>query len=114
MQTPYQPPYALERGFKPRGGGAPMRALLETAFDADTMGNTTAEKTELVVRLMLHELTATAHAPTFLPMPTSAAGQRIAAVAASDYRNALGVDEVAARAATSVRTLSRLFMAEPG
>lgn len=196
MQTPYPPPYALERGFKPRGGGAPMhahdeaqltfaaagmvqvhteagswlvpaqlgvwiparvmhrvevltdaelwmvhwdsatahawappaplertfalrvtplmRALLDAAFGADTKGESTAQKTELVVRLMLHELTATAHAPTFLPMPTSATGQRIAAVAAGDYRNALGVAEVATRAATSVRTLSRLFMAETG
>ena len=148
MQTPYPPPYALERGFKPRGGGAPMhahdeaqltfaaagmvqvhteagswlvpaqlgvwiparvmhrvevltdaelwmvhwdsatahawappaplertfalrvtplmRALLDAAFGADTKGGATAQKTELVVRLMLHELTATAHAPTCL------------------------------------------------
>jgi AraC-like DNA-binding protein len=87
-----------------------MRSLLDAAF-ATTM---TADKTELVARLMLHELTETAHAPTFLPLPTSAAGRRVADVAAGDYRNQLSVDEVASRAATSVRTVSRLFLAETG
>lgn len=105
----WAPPSPLDRTFALRVTPL-MRSLLEAAFASDM----TAEKTELVVRLMLHELTATAHAPTFLPMPTSAAGQRIATVAGGDYANQLNVYEVASRSATSVRTLSRLFMAETG
>ena len=41
-----------------------LRSLLAAAFAADTG----PEKAELVVRLMLHELTETADAPTFLPL----------------------------------------------
>lgn len=87
-----------------------MRTLLTVAFDSAM----SADKTELVVRLMLHELTETAHAPTFLPLPTGATGKRIAVVAAGDVRNRLSVAETASRAATLVRTLSRVFLAETG
>lgn len=105
----WAPPTRLDRPFALRVT-ALMRALLDAAF-ATAM---TAEKTELVVRLMLHELTATAHAPTFLPLPTSAVGRRVADVAAGDLRNQLSIDEIASRAATSVRTVSRVFLAETG
>ncbi|MET0319325.1 MAG: helix-turn-helix transcriptional regulator [Duganella sp.] len=91
-----------------------LRALLDAAFAADAGRHGSADKTALAVRLMLHELTDTADAPTFLPLPTSAVGLRIVAVASSDVRNELGVDAIAARAATSVRTISRLFLAETG
>ena len=87
-----------------------MHSLLTTAFIA----NSTADKTELVVRLMLHELTEAAHAPTFLPLPSSTVGKRITDVALGDYRNQLSIDQVASRAATSVRTISRLFHSETG
>lgn len=87
-----------------------MRCLLTTAF----LANSTADKTELVVRLMLHELTETAHAPTFLPLPSSSVGKRIADVALGDHRNQLNIEQVASRAATSVRSVSRLFHAETG
>jgi AraC-like DNA-binding protein len=109
----WAPTTRLDRPFALRVT-ALMRALLDAAFAADAATQGSAEKTELAVRLMLHELTDTADAPTFLPLPTSAAGQRVAAVASDDPRNELGVDAIAARAATSVRTLSRLFLAETG
>ncbi|MFZ6735141.1 AraC family transcriptional regulator [Undibacterium sp. Ji42W] len=105
----WAPPIPLERAFALRITPL-MRTLLDTAFAS----NATAGKSELVVRLMLHELTETAHAPTFIPLPTSAVGQRIANVAFGDRRNQLSVNEIASRAATSVRTLSRVFQAETG
>ena len=105
----WAPPTRLDRTFALRVTPL-MRALLDAAF-ADGIA---ADKTDLVLRLMLHELSETAHAPTFLPVPTSAVGRRIADVAAGDVRNALSVETIAARAATSVRTLSRVFLAETG
>lgn len=105
----WAPPAPLDRVFAMRVT-ALLRALLQAAFDTATA----PDKTELLVRLMLHELTETADAPTFLPLPASAVGRRIADVAATDYRNGLAVEEIAARAATSVRTISRVFLAETG
>jgi len=87
-----------------------LRPLLETSFAAD-IG---AEKTELVVRLMLHELTETMDAPTFLPWPSSAMGKRVAALAFDDHQNRLSFSMLASRAATSVRSASRMFPAETG
>lgn len=87
-----------------------LRALLTAAFAADTG----PEKAELIVRLMLHELKETAHAPTFLPLPTSLAARRIADLAMADHQNRLALGALASRAATSVRTASRLFPAETG
>jgi AraC-like DNA-binding protein len=84
--------------------------LLNAAFAADVG----PEKAELVVRLMLHELTEVADAPTFLPLPNSALGRRVAELALNDHQNRLSVGELASRGATSVRTLSRLFPAETG
>lgn len=105
----WAPPARLDRTFALRITPL-MRTLLDAAFDSAM----SVEKTELVVRLMLHELTQTAHAPTFLPLPTGAVGKRIAAVALGDVRNGLSVAAIASRAATSVRTLSRVFVAETG
>lgn len=87
-----------------------LRSLLDAAFATD-MGS---ERAELVVRLMLHELTEVADAPTFLPLPASPLGRRVAELALNDYQNRLSVGELASRAATSIRTLSRLFPAETG
>lgn len=87
-----------------------LRSLLTAAFD----GGTTMKKAELVARLMLHDLTETAHAPTFLPLPTTPAGRRVADLALDDPRAEFGVAELASRAATSVRTVSRLFPADTG
>ena len=87
-----------------------LRSLLNTAFDEETK----TTKTELVVRLMLHCLTETAHAPTFLPLPTTPAGRRVADLALDDPRGEFDIEELASRAATSVRTVSRLFPMQTG
>lgn len=87
-----------------------LRSLLNAAFAADTA----FEKAELIGRLMLHELTETTHAPTFLAVPTSPAGQRVANLVLADPRNRLDLGTLASRAATSVRTVSRLFPLETG
>lgn len=59
----WAPPTKLDRSFALRVTSL-MHSLLTTAFEAGI----TPEKAELVARLMLHELTETAHAPTFLPL----------------------------------------------
>lgn len=105
----WAPPAPLDRPFTLRVTPL-MQALLKTAFAADI----TAEKADLVSRLILHELTETAPAPTFLPLPTSPVGQRVADLALGDKQNRLDADELASRAATSVRSVSRLFPAETG
>ena len=87
-----------------------LHSLLAAAFAADTG----PEKAELIVKLMLHELTETADAPTFLPLPTSLVGRRVAELAFGDHQNRLDLGELASRAATSIRTVSRLFPAETG
>lgn len=87
-----------------------LRELIPVAFADDA----TAEKTELVVRLILHELTEVPDAPTFLPLPTSAIGRRVADLALADAQGRLDIGDLASRAATSVRTVSRLFPAETG
>ncbi len=87
-----------------------LRTLIAAAFAADA----TPDKAELIVRLILHELTETPDAPTFLPLPTSVVGRRVADLAFADHRNRLDIGELASRAATSVRTVSRLFPVETG
>ena len=105
----WAPPALLGRAFALRVTPL-LRSLLAAAFAADTG----PEKAELVVRLMLHELTETADAPTFLPLPTSLVGRRVADLAFGDHQNRWDLGELASRAATSVRTVSRLFPAETG
>ena len=68
-----------------------LRALIAAAFAADI----TPDKAELIVRLILHELTETLDAPTFLPLPTSVVGRRVADLAFADHRNRLDVAELA-------------------
>ncbi|MDQ0394824.1 AraC family transcriptional regulator [Labrys monachus] len=87
-----------------------LRELIFAAFGT----NATPERTELVVRLILHELTETPDAPTFVPLPASAIGRRVADLVFADPRSQLDIGELASRAATSVRTISRLFPAETG
>ena len=87
-----------------------LRCLLTEAVSIDPK----SDKAELILRLMLHELTAIQDAPTFLPLPTSPTGRRVADVVLADHRNLMNLDELASRAATSVRTVSRLFPAETG
>lgn len=87
-----------------------LRSLLAESVSIDIE----APKAELVVRLMLHELTAMPDAPTFLPLPTTPAARRIADLVLADKRGELSQRELASRAATSVRTSTRLFPAETG
>ncbi|MET0583081.1 MAG: helix-turn-helix transcriptional regulator [Pseudoxanthomonas sp.] len=102
------------KGFPDRPFALRITPLLRCLL-ADAVANTPAPgKTELLLRLMLHEMTAMANAPTFLPLPTSDAGRRVADLALGDRRNRMGLDELAERAATSVRTASRLFPQETG
>jgi AraC-like DNA-binding protein len=87
-----------------------LRSLLTAIFAVDIETG----KAELIARLMLHELTETAHAPTFLPLPTTVAARRVAELALDDPRTELNIDVLASRAATSARTISRIFRAETG
>jgi AraC-like DNA-binding protein len=87
-----------------------LRCLLNEAVSIDP----TSDKAELIVRLMLCELTAMQDAPTFLPLPTSPVGRHVADLVLADYRNLIDLDELASRAATSARTVSRLFPTETG
>ena len=105
----WAPSAALDRAFALRVTPL-LRALIVAAF---TEGATPG-KVELCVRLILHELTETPDAPTFLPLPASRIGRRVADLAFADVRSQLDINELACRAATSVRTISRLFPAETG
>jgi AraC-like DNA-binding protein len=105
----WAPSVSLDRAFALRVTPL-LRELVFTAFQEDAA----AERTELVVRLILHELTETPDAPTFLPLPAGAIGRRVAELAFTDPGNQLDIGDLASRAATSVRTISRLFPAETG
>lgn len=109
MVGAWAPPIAVDRAFALRV--TPLLRSLLTAAMAD--GNGMA-KAELIVKLMLHELTETAHAPTFLPLPASSVGRRMAEVVLADRQQLLGLHELSSRAATSVRSVSRLFPKETG
>jgi len=82
-----------------------LRELILAAFKVDIP----SQKAELAVRLILHELTETPDVPVFLPMPTSTIGRRVADLALVDSKMHLGVSDLARRAATSIRTISRIF-----
>ena len=105
----WAPPALQERSFALRVTPL-LRELIFAAFST----NVAPDKSELVVRLILQELTETPDAPTFLPLPSSQIGRRVADLAMADPQNRLDIGELASRAATSVRTVSRLFPAETG
>jgi AraC-like DNA-binding protein len=87
-----------------------LRELILSAVKNDVP----LEKAELAVQLILHELIETPNIPVFLPMPTSAIGKRVADLALADSRMHLGISDLALRAATSIRTISRIFPVETG
>jgi AraC-like DNA-binding protein len=87
-----------------------LRELIFAVFEADAM----VENKDLIAKLILQELIETPNAPTFLPMPASPLGRRIAEVALADPSFSLDTNIIATRAATSIRTISRLFPAETG
>ncbi len=105
----WAPSQSLDRAFALRVTPL-LRELIFAAFATDAA----PDKTGLVVRLILHELTETPDAPTFLPLPASAIGRRVADLALADPRSRLDIGELASEAATSVRTVSRLFPVETG
>ncbi len=88
--------------------------LLQSLLNATFVADIGTHKAELIARLILHDLTETAHAPTFLPLPTTPAGRRVADLALDDPRIELSIEALASRAATSIRTVSRVFRAETG
>jgi AraC-like DNA-binding protein len=87
-----------------------LRELILAAFKVDMP----SEKAKLAVRLILHELTETPDVPVFLPMPTSTIGRRVADLALEDSQAHVGVSDLARLAATSIRTISRIFPVETG
>lgn len=105
----WAPALPLDREFALRVSPL-LRELTQAAFAPDT----DADKQLLIGQLILHELNAVVDAPTYLPLPTSLVGQRVAQLALTDTGLALTTPDLAAGAATSVRTLSRLFPAETG
>ncbi|MFK0382884.1 AraC family transcriptional regulator [Agrobacterium sp. NPDC090273] len=100
--------------FPQRAFASRVTPLLRSLLDAAVAADPQSEKAALIVRLMLHELTAMQDAPTFLPLPKSPTGRRVAELALADHANLMDLGELASRAATSVRTASRLFPAETG
>lgn len=72
------------------------------------------EKAAVLAHLILLELQEVRDAPTFLPMPASTAGRRVAKLAMADHACRLDMAELAAKGATSPRTVSRLFAVETG
>ena len=105
----WAPPGSLDRAFALRVTPL-LRELIFAAFAAGAL----PEKSELAARLILHELTEAPDAPTFLPLPASTIGRRVAELALADARGQLDIAELASRAATSVRSISRLFPLETG
>lgn len=87
--------------------------LLRSLLDAATAADPASERVELMVRLILHELTATEEAPTFLPRPTSAEARRVADLALADRRNELDSTLCAARRPLSARPAGG-FRRRPG
>ena len=92
----WAPSRSLDRAFALRVTSL-LRELIFAAFAADAHSG----KSELVVRLILHELTETPDAPTFLPLPTSVIGRRVA-----DLR---GSGDPVSRALPTNRTGPRAF-----
>lgn len=87
-----------------------LRSLLTESIGSDPA----SDKADLMLQLMLHELTAMDEAPTFLPLPSSPAARRLAELLLGDPHQRLNLDTLAQRAATSARTASRLFPRETG
>lgn len=105
----WAPAQSLDRAFA-LGVTPLLRELIFAAFAEGI----TPEKRELIVKLVLHELTETPDAPTFLPLPASEVGKHVADLALADPRSLLSIAELARQAASSVRTISRLFPRETG
>jgi len=105
----WAPPGLYDRAF-----ALEVTQLLRELFEVAALEDPSSMRTELAVRLILQELTVATDAPTFLPLPTSVVGRRIAGVMLSDLRNRCSLEQLASRSVTSPRTISRLFPLETG
>jgi AraC-like DNA-binding protein len=105
----WAPGKSLDRAFALRTTPL-LRELMRSLFELDALH----EKAELIVRLILHELKEIPDAPTFLPLPVSVIGRRVAELALADAPAQLDIAMLARLAATSSRTISRLFPGETG
>lgn len=99
----------VERAFALR-----VTPLLRELLRAASLVDVNSTRLELTVRLILQELRTASDAPTFLPLPVSDIGRRVADVVLSDPSNQISLEEIASRAATSPRTVSRFFPTETG
>lgn len=87
-----------------------LRELLRGLFGTSPE----SEKANLMVRLILHELIEYTDSPIFLPLPASDLGRRIVNLAMADPMCSLNLSQLAEAAATSPRTVSRIFPDETG
>jgi AraC-like DNA-binding protein len=86
--------------------------LLHEAILALIDGRGDAERSDLLVRLILRELHQAEDPTTFIPLPHEARCRRAAELVLADPSGAHEIDDLAAQVGTSARTLSRLFSAE--
>lgn len=101
-------------GLMKRAFALHVTPLLRELLDIASVSELSSLRAELAVRLTLQELTAVDDAPTYLPLPMSAIGRRIAMRILADPCGQRSLDDIAGEAATSARTVSRLFPAETG
>lgn len=71
-----------------------------------------ADRTQLLIRLILGELHHAEDPTTFIPLPQEARCRRAATLVLADPGGAADIDQLAREVGTSARTLSRLFHAE--
>lgn len=116
MRSTYMEPGALRRGWmalppdaeRVIGVSPLLRALILALFDPAIA----ARRRRALTELLLDEVAASPAAPTFVPMPHSAAMARVAEAAIADIACRRDLADIAAGTGTSVRTVSRLFPAE--
>jgi AraC-like DNA-binding protein len=102
------------------GGSASLKAefvvrvsrLLHEAILALFDGRNDAERSGLLVRLILRELHQAEDPTTFIPLPQEARCRHAAELVLADPSGAHEIDALAVQVGTSARTLSRLFSAE--
>lgn len=87
-----------------------LRELIQALFGCEAG----SERARLIAPLILHELTEIPDAPTFLPLPASPSGRRVAEIILADPAARPDIDALARRAGSSARSLSRLFPHETG
>lgn len=116
MRSTYLEPAILRRGWAETpsevdrviGVSPLLRALILALFEPAVP----AKRRRALMELLLDEVAASPPAPTFVPMPRSAAMARVAEAAIADIAGSRDLADLAGEAGTSVRTVSRLFPAE--